>query len=785
MDVDRELWCKAFRMSGAPHGTVTFLFTDLEGSTRLWDRHPEEMRAALAVHDEILRSEIDSHGGYVFSTGGDAFAAAFWTARDAVDAAVAGQRRLAAEDWPEPVVLRVRMGVHTGVADERGGDYFGPTLNRTARLMALADGGQVLISAATERLLDAGGGPGWMVSELGEVVLKDVSQPERVFALIGDGLPRPARPLTSSMFRSDNLPRQPTSFIGRDADMVRLDDLLGSLQMITLVGPGGAGKTRLGLQVAEAMVDRFDSVNFADLAPITEVELVADRLIEALGYVANGLSKAEVDAALVGRIGDRHVLLILDNCEHVVAECARVVTLLVARCPRLVILATSRQPLAVAGEQVVPVGPLTTPEPASGVSEVEGSAAGRLFVDRARRVRPGFVVTDANVRAVVDICRQVEGLPLAIELAAARVRAMTPTAIARRLAESYRVLGDGPQAGDPRHRSLEACLRWSFEALSDGEAAVLRRMSVMVGGATLDAARAVCAGPDIEPDDVDELLVSLVDKSLVLAEERDGDLRYRLHELVRQFGAARLQEVGEGVETGARHLAWCTELVRRVSPGVRSVNDLESVDPLLPEADNLASAVAFALDRHDAVSLARLLGGGGEMWAHVGRMRQLCLWWDATLPLLPEAPDSHFPPNRLALALASAVAAQLNTGRYADAATLLRRAETISGASAEAVGLLRWLDVCRQGLVGDDPTTVVSSLEQLTAAATDALARRRGGHAGGARRLAGRHRRFDPGSSRRRASRDRSRTVVADVAAGRVRRTGGRRRAARSPGHRH
>ena len=208
--------------------------------------------------------------------------------------------------------------------------------------------------------------------------------------------------------------------------------------------------------------------------------------------------------------------------------------------PVLAILATSRQPLAVAGEQVVPVGPLTTPEPASGVSEVEGSAAGRLFVDRARRVRPGFVVTDANVRAVVDICRQVEGLPLAIELAAARVRAMTPTAIARRLAESYRVLGDGPQAGDPRHRSLEACLRWSFEALSDGEAAVLRRMSVWSAAQLSTPPEPVCAGPDIEPDDVDELLVSLVDKSLVLAEERDGDLRYRLHELVRQFGAARL-----------------------------------------------------------------------------------------------------------------------------------------------------------------------------------------------------------------------------------------------------
>jgi predicted ATPase len=344
---------------------------------------------------------------------------------------------------------------------------------------------------------------------------------------------------------------------------------------------------------------------------------------------------------------------------------------------------------------------------------VAGSPAGALFVDRARAVRSEFTVTDANAAAVASICRQVEGLPLAIELAAARVRALSVGDIAARLTGSLRLLASTARVGDPRHHTMEACLTWSFDTLGAGEAAVLRRLSVFAGGATLPACAAVCAGDDLDALEVDDHLITLVDRSLVAAEDAPDGTRYRLHELVRQFAADRLADAGESDAIRNRHLDWYVALVRRHSPGVRSLTTLGSVEPLLVEVDNLAVAVGWAVEQKDSASAVRILGGGGEMWAHVGRMRQLGDWWTATLPLLPDAPNVEFPPNRLALALLSAATALGNSGRYQNAFELAERALQLQGASEDATAFGHWVQLAFRQFAGSDPHTLIPAWEAL------------------------------------------------------------------------
>jgi predicted ATPase len=340
-------------------------------------------------------------------------------------------------------------------------------------------------------------------------------------------------------------------------------------------------------------------------------------------------------------------------------------------------------------------------------ASVAESPAGALFVDRAQAVRAEFAVTESNCAAVAAICRQVEGLPLAIELAAARVRALSVGDIAHRLTSSMRVLASTARVGDARHHTMEACLKWSYEALGPDVAAVFRRVSVFAGGATLPACAAVCAGDDLDALDVEEHLVTLVDRSLVEAEDSADGTRYRLHELVRQFGADRLVDAGESDAIRSRHLDWYTALVKRHSPGVRSLSTLGSVEPLFAEVDNLAVAVSWALEQKNAVAAVRILGGGGEMWAHVGRMRQLGDWWTSTLPLLPEAPDVEFPPNKLALARLSAATALGNNGHARKTFELAERALQLEGVSEDATAFGHWTQLAYRQFAGGDPHALI------------------------------------------------------------------------------
>jgi class 3 adenylate cyclase/DNA-binding XRE family transcriptional regulator len=430
-----------------PSGTVTFLFTDIEGSTRLWEHHPQAMHAALARHDAILRDAIAAHAGVVFKTAGDGFNAAFAGAADALAAALAAQRALAAQEWGAPGVLHVRMALHTGLAEERDGDYFGPPLNRLARLLAAGHGGQILLSGAAMELVRDQLSPGLALRDLGMHRLKDLSQPEHIFQIAAPDLPTDFPPLKTLDRQLGNLPAQPTSFIGRDTERMLLRVLLrrDDVRLLTLSGPGGAGKTRLALQVAAELRDDFaDGVTFVALAAIGDPTLVIPTIAKALGLIDAG------DQPLMVRVSDalheQQLLLVLDNFEHLLPAAPGVAALLTAA-PTLKVLATSRAALHLAWEREFPVPPLAVPTRGMlpSLDQLQQYDAVRLFLMRAQIVSKDFALTDANATAVAEICRRLDGLPLAIELAAARIKLFSPQALLARLDHSLAVLTGGPR----------------------------------------------------------------------------------------------------------------------------------------------------------------------------------------------------------------------------------------------------------------------------------------------------------------------------------------------------
>jgi predicted ATPase/class 3 adenylate cyclase len=531
----------------APSGTVTFLFTDIEGSTGLWESAPEAMRVALQRHDELLRSAIESARGYVFKTVGDAFCAAFTSARDAVEAAGAAQQALQTESWPEQARLRVRMALHTGECEERDSDYFGPAVNRTARLEATAHGGQVVVSQGTAVLVRDALSADLELVDLGSHRLKDLGRPEQVFQLqIGDldvDFP-PLRSLDNPAL-ANNLPAQSASFIGREREISQVRDLVESSRLVTLTGAGGAGKTRLALQVAADLLDGSgDGVWLVELAPVSDEEAVASTMIEALG-IDNRSGRPALEI-LTDVLSPQRVLIVLDNCEHLIGSCAKVVEAILRRCPQVHLMTTSREPLGIAGETIYRVPSLSLPrseEDATSLTEVSDAVA--LFVDRARAQGVGFTLDEETAALVASICRRLDGMPLAIELAAARLRSLSLASLCDRLDQRFRLLTGGSRNALPRQQTLRATVDWSYSLLNDPEQCVLRRLSVFVEGFDLEAAEAICGLGDIEMFDVTDLLGSLVDKSLVVAEPTGGAIRYRLLETIRQFAAERLVELDE------------------------------------------------------------------------------------------------------------------------------------------------------------------------------------------------------------------------------------------------
>ncbi|MBK5267221.1 MAG: adenylate/guanylate cyclase domain-containing protein, partial [Acidimicrobiia bacterium] len=606
-----------------PSGTVTFVFTDIEGSTRLWEEYPTAMQSCLALHDGIMRSTIERHGGYVFSTAGDAFAAAFARAGDAILAAVEAQRMLGSADWGD-LSVRVRMGVHTGEAEERAGDFFGPALNRGARLMAAAYGGQVLVSLATEQVVVGGFPDGVSLVDLGEHRLKDLSRPERIFQVCSTDLPSVFAPLRTVDATLNNLPIQPTSFVGRDQERAELEKLVRGARLVTVTGVGGGGKTRLTLQAAAELLDEFpDGVWFVDLAPLDDPALVAPAVAAVLGL------REVVGQPLLDTVGlhleSRRTLLVLDNCEHLLDGVAAVAGHLLAHTVEVRMLASSREPIRVRGEVTYPLLTLPTPELDAGQGEIIRAPAVRLFAERGAAVRPDFRLTADTIAPVAEICRLLDGIPLALELAAARLGVMSPAQIAARLDDRFRLLTSGHRDDLAHHRTLEATIDWSYQLLPETGQNLFGRLSVFRGGFDLEAAEVICVGGDIEPFAVADLLFDLVDRSLVVADQTGDTVRYRLLETLRQFTDRKLVETGEKGQLQRKHATYYIERAESFEVLGRSDEDT-AFGAYERDYENLIATLEWCLDQDETDLAMRFLAAVGIYWFSRGNVPKGGAW---------------------------------------------------------------------------------------------------------------------------------------------------------------
>lgn len=596
-----------------PSGTVTFLFTDIEGSTRLWLEKPGAMAVAHPRHNEIVRSAIQANRGYLVDIVGDAFCAAFHTAQDGLNAALTAQRGLHAESWGDAGPIRVRMGLHTGEA-EISGDGFGKynegysTLATTQRVMSAANGGQVLISQTTHDLLLNALPENVALRSMGEHLLKDLRSPLHLFQLIAPDLPQDFPAIHSLNVRLNNLPIQLTRFIGREKEQAEVIRLLDGTRLLTLTGPGGTGKTRLSLQVASIVLDEFpQGVWLVELAPVTGPEIV----VQIISNVFNvrETSGRSLEDALVNYLQYKSLLLVLDNCEHLTEACARLADHLLHACPRLKILATSREPMGIAGEVIFQVSSLSLPpEPLKighdSLDEMEKSEAVLLFVERAQAVSPTFQLDEKSAAFVAQICRQLDGIPLAIELAAARIKVLSPSQIASRLNDRFRLLTGGSRTTLPRQHTLKALIDWSWALLSDPEKTLLRRLSVFAGGFTLEAVESICADLDpastgfvtLHQNDILDLLAALVNKSLIQVGEEAGIARYWLLETIRQYSYDQLVLSREASHLRDRHLEYFTRLAEEAEPHLRAAEMIEWLDILDRDADNLRAAMEWGLE---------------------------------------------------------------------------------------------------------------------------------------------------------------------------------------------
>ncbi len=648
-----------------PTGTVTFLFTDIEGSTSLWEQYPDKMRLALARHNTILRDAIEANDGYVFKTIGDAFCAAFASPRDALEAAIEAQRALFAPVWhelglPQGVGLRVRMGLHTGTAEEETeNDYFGPVVNRVARLMSAGRGGQVLLSLSTQVLVRDRLPNGAELRDLGEHRLKDLVRPEQIYQLVIPGLPDEFDPLRTLDNLPNNLPLSVTSFIGRDQDVAEIKRLLGTTRLLTILGSGGVGKTRLSLHIAAEILDKYpDGAWFIELAPLTNPALVTQAVAAVLGV------REEPNRLLLQTLTEylrsKQLLLVLDNCEHLLAAAAIMAENIQRRCLNVRILLTSREALGIAGERIFRVSPLSTPDPrqlrpatkTDPIAYVSQFEAARLFIERALAADPKFKLTAQNAAALARICRELDGIPLAIELAAARVRGLTVEQVAKRLNDRFRLFTGGSRTASlPHHQTLEALIDWSYDLLSKPEQVVLRRLAVFAGGWTLQAAEAVCTGDGVEEEEVLELLLRLVDKSLVVDDEQkslvveepssigEQQARYRLLGTIRQYALQKLTEAGEGEAVRHRHARYYLGLIELGAPELGGERQSVWLERLEQEHDNLRAVLNWALEAEgnspeaiERIETTLRLGSGlwwfWNMRCHYNEGRQ---WLDKTL----------------------------------------------------------------------------------------------------------------------------------------------------------
>lgn len=626
-------------MAELPTGTVTFLYTDIEGSTKRWESSPTAMKGAVERHDAILREAIEAHGGHVFRTEGDAFRAAFRTAPQALRAALGAQRALYAEPWSREIgAIQVRMALHTGEVEVRDGDYVGPSLNRMARLLSTAHGGQTLLSLPTEQLVRDSLPPGVTLLNKGEHRLKDLIRSERIFQLVTPDLPSDFPPLNTPDNRPNNLPIQATPFIGREKELADIAYLLGTnnARLLTLTGPGGMGKTRLGLEVARALLDSSnnfkDGLFFIALAPVSEPTLVASTIAQALGVVTGG--GQSVVESLKNYLGGKELLLLLDNFEQVM-EAAPLVGELLSSAPKLKVLATSREALHLYGEREFPVPPLDLPDlrhlpPLEQLTQYE---AVRLFIERATLVKADFAVTNDNAPAVAEICYRLDGLPLAIELAAARVKLLPPQAMLQRLQSRLKVLTGGARDLPARQQTLRGAIEWSYDLLGDEERKLFRRMSAFTGGCTLEAIEAVC---NVEGDvrDVLDAVSSLADKSLLKQQEgAEAEARFWMLETIREYALERLEDSDEARAIQRQHADFYLALSEEAELHLFGSQRLVWLDRLEVEHDNIRVALRWLLEQGDAESALRTVGALYQFWVIRGYLFEGRKWVEEALTL--------------------------------------------------------------------------------------------------------------------------------------------------------
>jgi predicted ATPase/class 3 adenylate cyclase len=672
-------------MAGLPTGTVTFLFTDIEGATTLLQRLGDRRYAeVLAEHQRLLRDAFAKGNGQEIDTQGDAFLVAFSRARDAVGTAVAAQRVLTGHTWPDVASLRVRMGVHTGEPVSGTSGYVGLDVHRAARICAAGHGGQVLLSDTTHALVAKDLPAEVSLRDLGEHRLKDLAGPHRLFQVVATDLPAEFPPLKSLDVLPNNLPVQLTSFIGREREKAEVKRLLSTTRFLTLTGSGGAGKTRLALQAAAEALEQFpDGVWLVELAVLSDPSLVPKAVASALGVLeqpSRGLTETLADA-----LRGKSVLVILDNCEHLVAACAHLTTAILRTCPDLRILATSREVLGVTGETAWHVPSLSVPDPQRlpPLDRFTEYEAVRLFIDRAMASAPQFALMSSNAPAVAQVCHRLDGIPLAIELAAARVKVLTVEQIASRLDDRFRLLTGGSRTALPRQQTLRAAMDWSYDLLAPKERAVLRRLSVFAGGYTLEAAEAVCAGKRVKEREVLDLLTQLVDKSLVNTETLGGEVRYRMPETIRQYAQDRLIASGETGEVRTHHRAWYLGLAEGLDAAMSGPEQTTWLNRLEVEHDNLRAALGWSSsDQDDAEVRLRLAAALHWFW-------QLHTHWSEGRKWLEIALDGsrNIKSTARSMALCSRGAVAWRQGDYGTAKDLCEESLALSREMSDQRGI--------------------------------------------------------------------------------------------------
>ena len=589
-----------------PTGTVTFLFTDIEGSTKLWDRNPDAMKVALAKHESILKEAIASYHGYVVKTTGDGVHAVFPTALEGINAAIAAQRGLrptsdlfeASEDLP----LRVRMGLNTGEAELRDHDYYGGALNRAARIMSIGHGGQILVSETTLQIAREHLPKDVSVLDLGQHQLKGLSRAEQIYQISTPELQREFPPLKSQTHATNNLPTQLTSFVGRERELAEAKSRLEGARLLTLIGPGGTGKTRISIQLGAQLISDFkDGVWLVEFAPISDTSLITQTI--ASTFDIREVPGTPVEVLVHDYLREKHLLLILDNCEHLIEASARIADELLHVATKIKVIASSREALGINGETVYRVPSLSLPHQFEITKEAAmGFESVQLFVERAFAANRKFQLTDENASFVVQICSRLDGIPLAIELAAARITVFSPEQIAKRLDDRFKLLTGGSRTALPRQQTLRALIDWSYELLSEGERAFLRRLSVFAGGWTFEAAETICNNVDVF-----EHLPQLVNKSLVSVKDDGDEPRYFLLETIRQYARDKLLENNEGKGTRDRHLAYYLELTETAGPELRKrEHELEWIDRLETEYDNIRTAIEWGLS-NDVIAATRMI----------------------------------------------------------------------------------------------------------------------------------------------------------------------------------